>query len=300
MPRPVKDVLHVRSGVHQVRGLVSVPVLGRQTCQVGEVVDVSIGERGEAKAVDVADGHGGKNHLRGGFLVQSRHMRVLQVGDGTFGRVVQKQGEGSQKGESPESLPDAEATRDEDVVNPMEGAGVCKPRQVLGRRCAALLDQALLVSILFAFLLLILLCKFDFANKFDRHGGSQVCVWGFLSDGSFQPRTPSLLLAWLRSSEREKQLWEEEEREERVCCCTAAACAETDAAPAAAAASAPAAAAPAPAGISPSFLAAAHLSENDNRGALQRRGCCVWRCAKIRRDFFIFHEEERLGLFPLH
>ena len=150
------------------------------------MVDVGIGESRETKAVDVADGHSGKDHLRARFLIQSGDVRVLQVRDGTLCRLVQKECQRSQKGKCPEGLPNAQAPRDKDVVNPMERAGVGEANQVLSWRCAALLNQTLLVPILFAFLLLILLCKFDFANKFDRHVGSQVCVWGCFDD-SYQP-----------------------------------------------------------------------------------------------------------------
>lgn len=115
-------------------------VFGGQTRQVSQVVDVGIGERREAKAVNVADGYSGENHLRGRLFVQSCDMGVFKVRDGTFSRLIQKQCQGCQKGKSPESLPDAQATRDKDVVNPMKGAGVSKADQVLSRRCAALLD----------------------------------------------------------------------------------------------------------------------------------------------------------------
>lgn len=173
---PVEDVLHVGGWIHQISGLVPIAVFGRQTRQVSQMVDVGVGERREAKAVDVADGDGRENHLWRGLLIERRDVRVFQVRDGTLGRLVQEECQRCQEGESPQSLPEAQATRDEDVVNPMEGAGVGKGGQVLGRRCAALLDQTLLVPILLALLLLVLLCKFNFANKFDRHGGSQVCV----------------------------------------------------------------------------------------------------------------------------
>ncbi len=175
--RPVEDVLHVRRWILQIGGLVAVLVFGRQAGQVGQVVDVGVGKCRKAETVDVADGHGGEHHLRGGLLVQRRDVRMLQVGDGTLCRMVQKESQGHQECESPEGLSDAQPARHKDVVNPMERAGIGKAGQVLDWGAAALFDKALLVPILVAFLFLILLCKFDFANKFDRHVGSQVCVW---------------------------------------------------------------------------------------------------------------------------
>lgn len=124
------------------------------------------------------------------------------------------------------------------MVNPMKGAGVSKPGQVLGRRCAALLDQALLVPILLAFLLLILLCKFDFANKFDRHGGSQVCVLVLFLMTAISPGSLlSHFLAFCRLCR--KQLQKEKDGREFVAAAVAAACAVTDSAAAASAATAP-------------------------------------------------------------
>lgn len=61
-----------------------VPVFGGQTCQVSQVIDVGVGERGEAKAVDVAEGDGGENHLWSCLFVQSRHVWMFQVRDGTL------------------------------------------------------------------------------------------------------------------------------------------------------------------------------------------------------------------------
>ncbi len=86
--RPVEDVLHVRRWILQIGGLVAVLVFGGQAGQVGQVVDVGIGKSGKAETVDVADGHGGEHHLRGGLLVQRRDVRMLQVGDGTLCRLV--------------------------------------------------------------------------------------------------------------------------------------------------------------------------------------------------------------------
>lgn len=219
----------------------SVPVFGGQTCQVCQVVDVSVSQSREAEAVDVADGHSGEHHLRRRLFIQSRDMWMLQVRDGTLSGMVQKECERSQKGKSPQSLPDAQATRDEDMVNPMEGAGVGKPGQVFDRWCTALLDQALLIPILLAFLLLILLCKFDFANKFDRHVGSQVCVLVSVSDGSYQPWITSLLLLrlfvlWVGNNSGKEE--GEKDRREFVAAAFAAACAVTDSVVAAAASAA--------------------------------------------------------------
>ncbi|MEQ2227004.1 hypothetical protein ILYODFUR_033204 [Ilyodon furcidens] len=243
MSRPVEDVLHVGCRIHQIRGFVPIPVLGGQTRQVCQVIDVCIGESREAKSVDVADGHGGEDHLWGCLLIQSRHMRVFQVGYGTLGRLVQKECQRSQEGKSPESLPDTQTARNEDVVDPMERAGVSKPCQVFGRWRAALLDQTLLIPILLGFLLLILLCKFDFANKFDRHVGSQVCVFFFFCFflmAAFSPGSlPSYFPGFCPQSGIELQKEEggkKDGREFVAAAVAAAACAVTDSAAAAASA----------------------------------------------------------------
>ncbi len=86
----------------------------------------------------------------------------------------------------------------------MERAAIGEAGQVLGWGAAALFDQALLVPILVAFLLLILLCKFDFANKFDRHVGSQVCVWDAWIT-AWSPSIHKVPLFWRTRSQLQKE-----------------------------------------------------------------------------------------------
>lgn len=89
--RALEDVQHVRRRVVQLTRSVPATAFWRQPGQVGQVVDVSIGERREAEAVDIAQRDGRERELTPAFLVQCSHMWMLQVGTCAPGRLVQEE-----------------------------------------------------------------------------------------------------------------------------------------------------------------------------------------------------------------
>lgn len=89
--RALEDVQHVWGRVLQLAWSVSATAFRRQPCQVGEVVDVSIGECREAEAVDIAQSDGREGELTPAFLAQCGHMRMFQVGTCAPRRLVQEE-----------------------------------------------------------------------------------------------------------------------------------------------------------------------------------------------------------------
>lgn len=183
----LEDVQHVRRRVLQLPWSVPTTAFRWQPSQVGQVVDVSIGECREAEAVHVAQCDGRESELTPAFLAQRSDMWVLQVSTCAPGRLVQEEHQWCQQGQRPHCPPHACPACSwwpQHLGQAMQRWGAGKSSQI--SHACSFVNRATTTSFGWGCFSLISLSELDFAHKLDGHVGRQGCYtssvpWSHLS-----------------------------------------------------------------------------------------------------------------------